>query len=138
MTPEAIGLIKASHAQATATPRQLADRFYEHLFAAEPSLRRLFPPDLTLLEGHFEAALALVVRNLDEMSALRESLRDLGAQHVHWGARPEDYVTVILPEFVPARWWQHLLHNQRALLIKGALLFRPNTVVTSVPFHLAK
>ncbi len=52
--------------------------------------------------------------------------------------RPQDYVTVILPEFVPARWWQHLLHNQRALLIKGALLFRKNTVVTSVPFHLAK
>jgi hypothetical protein len=52
--------------------------------------------------------------------------------------RPDDYVTVILPEFVPARWWQHLLHNQRALLIKGALLFRPNTVVTSVPFHLAQ
>jgi amino acid transporter len=52
--------------------------------------------------------------------------------------RPDDYTTIILPEFVPARWWQHLLHNQRALLIKGALLFRPNTVVTSVPFHLAK
>lgn len=52
--------------------------------------------------------------------------------------RPDDYVTVVLPEFVPARWWQHLLHNQRALLIKGALLFRPNTVVTSVPFHLSK
>ena len=52
--------------------------------------------------------------------------------------RPDDYVTVILPEFVPAQWWQHLLHNQRALLIKGALLFRPNTVVTSVPFHLAR
>jgi amino acid transporter len=50
--------------------------------------------------------------------------------------RPDDYTTIILPEFVPARWWQHLLHNQRALLIKGALLFRPNTVVTSVPFHL--
>jgi hypothetical protein len=52
--------------------------------------------------------------------------------------KANDYVTVILPEFVPARWWQHLLHNQSALLIKGALLFRPNTVVTSVPFHLAK
>jgi len=93
MTPEAIGLIKASHAEATATPRRVADRFYERLFAAAPHLRRLFPEDLTLLEGHFEAALALVVRNLDEMGALRESLRDLGAQHVHWGARPEDYVT---------------------------------------------
>jgi hypothetical protein len=54
------------------------------------------------------------------------------------GERADDYVTVILPEFVPARWWQHLFHNQRALLIKGALLFRPNTVVTSVPFHLSK
>jgi amino acid transporter len=52
--------------------------------------------------------------------------------------RANDYVTIILPEFVPARWWQHLLHNQRALLIKGALLFRPNIVVTSVPFHLSK
>jgi amino acid transporter len=52
--------------------------------------------------------------------------------------RTNAYVTVVLPEFVPARWWHHLFHNQRALLIKGALLFRPNTVVTSVPFHLQR
>jgi amino acid transporter len=51
---------------------------------------------------------------------------------------PAAYVTVILPEFVPHRLWQHLLHNQHALLIKGALLFRPNVVVTSVPFHLGR
>jgi amino acid transporter len=49
---------------------------------------------------------------------------------------PDGYITVVLPEFVPARWWHHLFHNQRALLIKGALLFKPRTVVTSVPFHL--
>jgi hypothetical protein len=49
---------------------------------------------------------------------------------------PDDFVTVVLPEFVPAKWWHHLFHNQRALLIKGALLFRPKVVVTSVPFHL--
>jgi len=48
------------------------------------------------------------------------------------------YVTVILPEFVPKRLWQHLLHNQHALLIKGALLFKPNIVVTSVPYHLGR
>src|SRR4029079_13864420 len=93
MTSDAIELIKTSYAKATATPRQLAARFYQELFAAAPHLRPLFPHDLTLLQGHFESAIALVVRNLDEMSALRESLRDLGAQHVHWGARPEDYVT---------------------------------------------
>jgi amino acid transporter len=51
-------------------------------------------------------------------------------------SNPGDYVTVVLPEFVPARWWHNLFHNQSALLIKGALLFKPNTVVTSVPFHL--
>jgi amino acid transporter len=51
---------------------------------------------------------------------------------------PAGYVTVVLPEFIPARWWHHLLHNQRALLIKGALLFRPRVVVTSVPFHLER
>lgn len=50
--------------------------------------------------------------------------------------RPSDFITVLLPEFVPAEWWHHLLHNQRALLIKGAFLFRRNVIVTSVPYHL--
>ena len=66
------------------------------------------------------------------MEPLLEYIEQLQASH------PDDYVTVILPEFVPKRWWQHLLHNQRALLIKGALLFRPRVVVTSVPFHLER
>jgi amino acid transporter len=52
--------------------------------------------------------------------------------------RPSDFLTIVLPEFVPARWWHHVFHNQRALLIKGSLLFKPNIVVTSVPFHLRR
>lgn len=51
---------------------------------------------------------------------------------------PDDFVTILLPEFIPKRLWHHLLHNQQALLIKAALLFRPNVVVTSVPFHLRR
>ena len=51
---------------------------------------------------------------------------------------PHEMVTIVLPEFVPARWWQHLLHNQTALLIKGALLFRKGVVVTNVPYHLER
>ncbi len=47
-------------------------------------------------------------------------------------------VTIVLPEFIPKRWWQHLLHNQTALLIKGALLFRRNTVVADVPYLLRR
>ena len=50
---------------------------------------------------------------------------------------PNAYVTIILPEFMPARWWQHLLHNQTALLIKGAMLFRKRVIVADVPYHLS-
>src|SRR4029453_13919671 len=50
--------------------------------------------------------------------------------------RPGDFITLLLPEFVPARRVHHLLNNQRALLIKGTLLFRRHIVVTSVPYHL--
>jgi hypothetical protein len=45
-------------------------------------------------------------------------------------------VTIVLPEVIPARWWQQLLHNQTALLIKGAMFFRRNVTVTDVPYHL--
>ena len=47
-------------------------------------------------------------------------------------------VTVVLPEFLPRRWWQHILHNQTALLVKGALLFRRNLVVADVPYLLKR
>jgi amino acid transporter len=50
---------------------------------------------------------------------------------------PDMLITMVLPEFLPARWWQQLLHNQTALLIKGALLFRRGVVVVDVPYHLA-
>jgi len=49
---------------------------------------------------------------------------------------PGDLVTIVLPEFVPAKWWQNLLHNQNTLFIKGALLFKRGIVVTNVPYHL--
>jgi len=54
-------------------------------------------------------------------------------------ARGEDQIiTVVLPEFLPRKWWQHILHNQTALLVKGALLFRRNIVVADVPYLLKR
>jgi amino acid transporter len=47
-----------------------------------------------------------------------------------------DMITVVLPEFIPAKWWQHILHNQSSLLLKGSLLFKKGVIVTSVPYHL--
>jgi amino acid transporter len=46
---------------------------------------------------------------------------------------PDDIITVVIPEFVVNRWYTQILHNQTALALKARLLFRPNTVVTSVP-----
>jgi amino acid transporter len=48
----------------------------------------------------------------------------------------DDIITVVLPEFIVGRWWEQLLHNQSAFLLKVRLLFRRDTVVTSVPYHL--
>ena len=66
------------------------------------------------------------VVDLDRMSDLPRELRTaLAAQ-----------ATVVLPEVVPTRWWQNLLHGQTALYFKRLLLFEPHVVVTSVPLHL--
>jgi hypothetical protein len=50
---------------------------------------------------------------------------------------PRDVVTVFIPEYVVGRWWEHFLHNQSALRLKGRLLFQPGVMVTSVPWQLA-
>jgi amino acid transporter len=49
---------------------------------------------------------------------------------------PRTVVTVFLPEYVVGHWWEHLLHNQSALRLKGRLLFMPGVMVTSVPWQL--
>ncbi|HZS16059.1 MAG TPA: APC family permease [Candidatus Dormibacteraeota bacterium] len=52
--------------------------------------------------------------------------------------RRDDTLIIVLPEMVATRWWHHLLHNQTALRLKAALLFRPGTVVVNVPYHLQR
>jgi amino acid transporter len=53
------------------------------------------------------------------------------------------FAAVVLPEFVPARWWHELLHNQTARLLKRALIYRrgqtgKDRVVIDVPYHLER
>lgn len=75
---------------------------------------------LVVFESPYRSVLRPLLRFIDEVEDLRA----------------DDKITVLLPEFVSDRWWHGLLHNQTSLLFKGALLFRPGTVVTSVPYHL--
>jgi len=79
------------------------------------------------------SGIKLVVLKSPYRSLTRPLLR-----HIDKVARRNDadIVTIVLPEFVPARWWQQLLHNQSSLLLKGSLLFREGVIVINVPFHL--
>jgi hypothetical protein len=126
-----IGGVHRAVLQAVAYARSLSDDVRAVFVDTDPEATRLVRCDwakwgdgvpLVVLESPYRS---LMEPLMDYVDALQ---RD----------HPEDYLTVVLPEFIPARWWQHLLHNQRALLIKGALLFRPRVVVTSVPFHLQR
>jgi len=75
---------------------------------------------LIVLDSPYRSVLRPLLQFIDEIEELRS----------------EDKLTVLLPEFVPKRWWHNLLHNQTTLILKGVLLLRPGIVVTSVPFHL--
>ena len=49
---------------------------------------------------------------------------------------PEDMITVVIPSFVPAKWWHHLLHNQSSTMLQLALRNQKNVIVTQVHVHL--
>lgn len=47
-------------------------------------------------------------------------------------------IQIVIPQFIPKKWWHNLLHNQTALLLRIWLLRRKDIVVTTVPYHLKK
>jgi hypothetical protein len=77
---------------------------------------------LVIIESPYRALVGPLLSYIDEIDKVRAG----------------DTITVVLPEFVASHWYEHLLHNQSALRLKAALLFRPNTVVISVPYHLER
>ena len=85
--------------------------------------------------GKWGLGVPLVVLTSPYRSLLRPLLDYLDQIQSRGG---EQMVTIVLPEFLPRHWWQHVLHNQTALLVKGALLFRRNTVVADVPYLLQR
>jgi hypothetical protein len=80
------------------------------------------PVQVVLIESPYRALTAPLLKYIDEIDK----------------QRPNDTLTVVLPEFIARHWWEHLLHNQTALRLKAALLFRPGIIVTSVPYHLER
>lgn len=51
---------------------------------------------------------------------------------------PQDYITVVIPEFETKKWWHRLLHNQTGWLLHAMLVIKKNVIVTTIPYHLNK
>ena len=75
---------------------------------------------LIILESPYRSLLGPLLEYLEEAKKERENY----------------IITVVIPEFVPAKWWQKLLHNQSGFLVKFALLFRKNIITTNVRYYL--
>jgi amino acid transporter len=52
--------------------------------------------------------------------------------------KPEDYITILIPEFETKKWWHRLLHNQTGWILRTLLILKENVIVTTIPFHLSK
>jgi hemoglobin-like flavoprotein len=94
MTPEQIRHIQKSWAAVVPIASTAADLFYERLFDLDPSLRALFPADLSVQKKKLMDMLHQVVLGLDELPALLPSVRELGARHRKYGVAPQHYETV--------------------------------------------
>jgi nitric oxide dioxygenase len=73
---------------------ELMDEFYARLFAAAPAVRPLFPDDMQRQKTMLLGALVLLRKSLRDLDAIVPKLRELGARHVAYGARPEHYPVV--------------------------------------------
>ena len=73
---------------------ELMDEFYARLFAAAPAVKPLFPNDMKKQKTMLLGALVLLRKSLRNLDAIVPKLRELGARHVAYGARPEHYRVV--------------------------------------------
>jgi amino acid transporter len=76
---------------------------------------------LVILDSPFRLLLEPLLQYIEEIAGQRQ---------------PNETITIVVPQFVPRHWWHNFLHNQTAMLLRLALLFRRGIVITDVPVHV--
>jgi amino acid transporter len=76
---------------------------------------------LVILDSPYRLMIEPVLHYVEEISATRQ---------------PNEIITIVVPQFVPKRWWHNALHAQTATWLRLALLFKPGIVVTDVPYQV--
>jgi hypothetical protein len=76
---------------------------------------------LVILDSPYRLMIEPVLHYVEEIAASRQ---------------PNEIITIVVPQFVPKRWWTNALHAQTATWLRLALLFKPGIVVTDVPYQV--
>ena len=94
MTPEQVELVQQSFAKVAPISEQAAVLFYNRLFEVAPSVKAMFPADMTEQRKKLMATLAVVVNGLTNLESILPAASALATRHVSYGAKAEHYPVV--------------------------------------------
>ena len=94
MTPDQIGTVQSTWRKVVPIADTAAGLFYDKLFELDPSLRSLFPEDLTEQKRKLMAMIGRAVAGLNQLDALVPAVQDLGRRHASYGVQEPHYATV--------------------------------------------
>jgi hemoglobin-like flavoprotein len=94
MTPDQVKLVQDSFAKVAPIPETAAVLFYDRLFEIAPSVKPMFPTDMTEQRKKLMATLAVVVNGLSNLESILPAASALAKRHVGYGAKPAHYPVV--------------------------------------------
>jgi len=94
MTPDQVTLVQQSFAKVAPISEAAAVIFYDRLFEVAPSVRSMFPADMTEQRKKLMATLAVVVGGLGNLESILPAASALATRHVSYGAKAEHYPVV--------------------------------------------
>ena len=95
MTKEQIAIVKKSwRIFRDIDPAMVGDLFYSKLFADNPSVKKMFPADMSLQYRKLIDMLSAIVSRLEHLDTLSEEIAAMARRHVHYGVRPAHYKLV--------------------------------------------
>jgi len=56
--------------------------------------------------------------------------------HLEESTKPNEIITIVVPQFIPRHWWETFLHTRTAEALRKVLLHRKNIVITEVPYQV--
>ena len=94
LTPTQKTLVQDTFATIVPIADDAAALFYRRLFEIDPSLRGMFPEDITAQRKKLVQTLAIIVKGLNQLEQVVPAVRDLGRRHAAYGVDDAQFDTV--------------------------------------------